>query len=87
MESHARCTATKITLPTGEELLVVEFAIDCPACGQYTMRLAGHHLRMVRDALIEMIDLHPTLTGVDDTVQVIERLQFAQRGPDRPQDN
>lgn len=87
MESRSRCTATKITFPTGEELLLVEIAIDCPGCGQYTIPIAGHHLRMVRDALVQMIDLHPTLTGTDDAVKVIERLQFAGRGPDRPQDN
>ena len=87
MESRATCTATKITLPSGEECLFVEIAINCPACGQYAIRFAGHHLRMIRDALIQMIDLHPTLTGKDEDVKTIERLQFGQRGPGRPQDN
>lgn len=75
-QSHGTCTATKITLPTGEELLVVEIAIDCPYCGHYAIRLAGHHLRLVRDALVEMIDLHPALTGKDDDVKTIQKLQF-----------
>jgi hypothetical protein len=84
MESHARCTGTTITLPTGEALLVVEIAINCPHCGQYTMGLAGHHLRMVRDALVEMIDLHPRLTGRDEDVKTIEKIQFSGRGGTDP---
>lgn len=82
MESHLRCTATKITLTGGQELLVVELALDCPQCGRGTIRLAGHHLRSIRDALIEMIDLHPTLTGKDSDVKTLEKLQFGGTIPD-----
>jgi len=87
MESHARCTATKITLPSGEELLLVEFAINCPHCGQYTFPIAGHHLRMVRDALVEMIDLHPGLTGKDSDVKTLEKIQFGMTEPADPSIN
>lgn len=85
MQSHLRCTATKITLAEGgEELLVVELKLDCPACGQHTIRIAGHHLRSIRDALIEMIDLHPTLTGKDSDVKTIKKLQFGMQGDPDP---
>ena len=78
MESRVKGTATKITLPSGQEFLVVEVAIDCPSCGRYLLPIAGHHLRAVRDVLIEMIDLHPDpkLTGTDAGLKILERLRF-----------
>lgn len=87
MKSHARVTGIKATFPTGQESLLVQIDIDCPECGTYRMTLAGHHLRMVRDALIEMIDLHPGLTGRDADVQTEERFQFETPITKRPQDN
>lgn len=84
IKSTARGTAIKVTLPTGDEFLLVEIAVDCPSCGQYTIRLAGHHLRMVRDLLIEMIDLHPHLTGKDDDLTVLEKLHVPIAPPGDP---
>lgn len=86
-QSHLRCTAMTVTLPTGEALLRVIFELDCPLCGQGTIVLAGHHLRAMRDAIIQTIDLHPTLTGADDDVKTIEKIQFGIGGPSRPEDN
>jgi hypothetical protein len=85
MKSHAICTGTRVTLTTGEEFLVVEIAIDCPACGKGVILIAGHHLRTVRDAMIEMIDLHPDLSGEDADVQVLQRLRHG--GPGEPTSN
>ena len=46
---------------------------------------AGYEdLRAVRDGLIEMMDLHPTLTGKDDDIKVHERLRFGGRYPGDP---
>lgn len=73
MESRMRMTATKISLPDGQEFMVVEITIACPHCGDHTVRFAGHHLRAIRDGLIEMIDLHPGLTGRDEDVKTVER--------------
>lgn len=42
--------------------LVVEFDIHCPACGEQRIRIAGHHLKMIRDICIQAIDQHPELT-------------------------
>ena len=79
MQSRVKGTATKVTLTDGQEFLLVEIAIDCPSCGRYLIPIAGHHLRAVRDVLIEMIDLHPDpkLTGTDAGLKVLERLQFS----------
>jgi len=82
MESRTKGIATKVTLPDGREFVLVEIAIDCPACGQYVMQIAGHHLRAVRDICIEMIDLHPGLTGKDDDLKVLERLRIEGRTGD-----
>lgn len=45
------------------ESLLVEIMIDCPECGPQRYRIAGHHLRMVRDLCIDAIDQYPELTG------------------------
>lgn len=45
--------------------LFVEFLIDCPECGVDRIRIAGHHLKMVRDVCLEAIDEHPELVGKD----------------------
>ena len=81
MRSHLRCTAIKVTFPGGAEELIVDLALDCPSCGQGTIRLAGHHLRAMRDALIEMIALHPGLTGADQDVQRGDSIVFGAGGP------
>jgi hypothetical protein len=78
-------TATMIQLATGEQLLVVEIAIACDHCGTHTVRFAGHHLRAIRDLLIEFIDLHPGLTGQDSDTRTIERLQLGGRVGDPTQ--
>jgi hypothetical protein len=52
----------------GEQALLVEILIDCPVCGQDRIRLAGHHLKMVRDICIDAIDHYPALAGKDPTV-------------------
>lgn len=86
-KSSLLCTAIKIEPPQGDPFLVVELQIACPICGEGTIRIAGHHLRAIRDALIQMIDLHPTLTGEDADVKMIDKMQFGTRGPTDPSRN
>jgi hypothetical protein len=86
-KAHTRCTGTKVTLADGGEFLVVDVEIDCDICGRQRFRVAGHHLRAIRNGLIELMDLHPTLTGKDDDVQTLERLQFQGRYPGDPTQN
>lgn len=47
----------------GGKLLVVEIEITCPDCGHQQHRFAGHHLKAIRDLVIEWIDQFPELCG------------------------
>jgi hypothetical protein len=82
--TKARTTGTSICLelPTGEKYLVVDIAIDCPACGSHMVRFAGHHLQAIRTFLTETIDQYPELTLKEGDLQVIERLAITGPGND-----
>lgn len=91
-QSRLRGQATKIVLATPPgapeaALLLVEVAIDCPECGQHVVRFAGHHLRALRNLLVEFIDLHPDLCGDESGIEVLSRLQFEGRGGGDPTAN
>jgi hypothetical protein len=87
--THAltRGTATKITLPSGDEFLLVQIEIECPACGSYAASFAGHHLRRIRDLLVEFIDLHPDLTGQVGDLETVRKLQWEGRTGGHPEEN
>lgn len=87
IQSRLKGQAVKVTFPDGQERLVVEIALDCPECGQHTIRLAGHHLRAIRNLLIEFIDLHPTLCGDEHTLKVLRRETFGGTAPADPSTN
>lgn len=70
-----------------EKLLIVEVEIDCPSCGQHLVRFAGHHLRALRNLLVEIIDLHPELVGDEAGLDVIKRMTFKGTSTPRPEDN
>jgi hypothetical protein len=67
-----------------EKLLVVEIDIDCPGCGTYSLRLAGHHLQGVRKLLDEFITLHPDLSGDESGIEVLNRFNLKGRPPSDP---
>lgn len=73
-KAQVRGTATRITLPSGEASLTVEITIACDLCGSHRLILAGHHLKAIRNLLVEFVDLHPTLCGPEPTDPVRERL-------------
>ena len=77
--SRTTGTSTMVDLPSGDQFLLVDIAIDCPVCGQHTVRFAGHHLRAIRNFLTATIDEYPDLTLKDGDVHTLERLEF--RGP------
>lgn len=85
--SHLKCIGTRVTLPDGGEFLIVELVIDCPICGPYAVEFAGHHLRAIRDVLIEQIDLNPDLTGKEGDAKVISRLRIEGTPPRDPSSN
>lgn len=86
--AHLTAKAILISHPEIEgQLLAVEIDIDCPDCGVAHLRLAGHHLKAVRDICLEFIDLYPELTGKEAGLQVLKRLQWTGTAPENPEDN
>lgn len=74
--SHTTGTSICVELPTGERCLFVDIHIDCPACGEHTVRIAGHHLQAIRSFLTETIDEYPELTLKEGDLVVSKRLAF-----------
>ena len=87
MESHVRCSTILIELPSGQKGLLVDIEVDCPHCGTFHLQLPGHHLRVLRNALIGAIDAYPELTGTDANVQQVDRFGFVGRSPSNPEVN
>lgn len=76
-KSEAHVTAKTILVGDGDAaLLLIEFILDCPACGHQQIQIAGHHLRLIRDVLIAAIDAYPALTGKESGYRVLDRLKF-----------
>lgn len=63
-----------IELPEGGTYLLVTIKILCPHCGEIQIELPGHHLRALRNLLVEYVDQYPHLTGFNDELKVLERL-------------
>lgn len=82
MKSRTTGTAIAVEAPNGDQDLYVEIAIDCPVCGQHRVRFAGHHLRAMRDFLVDTIDRFPDLTLKDEQVQCMDRVEFTGPGND-----
>ncbi len=82
LESHLTGKAIVAHLANEERILIVQIEIDCPGCGQQQFWVAGHHLRALRNMLVEFIDLHPDLTGDEAGMKVINRMQFTGQGND-----
>lgn len=91
MTAKVSCSTIMAELPNGEKALFLDIQIDCPVCGRIQVRLVsgnkdeeplflpGHHLRMIRNALVDAIDQYPTLTGTDAQIQQVDR--FGWSGP------
>jgi hypothetical protein len=56
----------------GEKELVVQLQIACPACGEVRLVVHGHHIRGLRDILIDLLDQFPYL---DDGGKVVRTTQ------------
>ncbi len=60
-----------IDLPSGQKDLIVSIKIICQPCGgEIEMDLPGHHLRAIRDTLVEMVDRFPEYCHLHDTLEV-----------------
>jgi hypothetical protein len=75
----------KIEPPRDPPYLLVEIDIDCPVCGLFTLALAGHHLRTIRDIVIEAIDLHPELAS--GAAMVVDQYVVKGKAPADPSSN
>lgn len=53
----------------GEKELLAQIAIDCAACGPITLVIPGHHLRTVRDVIVDLLDQFPYLNDGGRTVK------------------
>jgi hypothetical protein len=76
-----------VTFPDGERGLFGEILIDCPHCGELRLSLPGHHMRVVRNLLIEWIDEHPELTGSDGQIKELGRTVVQGTAPADPSKN
>lgn len=85
--SRTTGTAIYLELPSGEKCLFVDIEIDCPACGQQRVRLAGHHLPAIRTFLTETIDQYPELTLKAGDLAAVERLAFSGTSGTDPERN
>jgi hypothetical protein len=85
METKVVGRIFKIESPDGAACLLVEIKIDCPFCGEQVIEVAGHHLKVIRDILIEAIDLHPELTGPE--ARVIDSYTMKAQAPKDPSRN
>lgn len=86
MTSSTKCTTVLVEFPDGTRALVVDITVECPLCGQIRLQLPGHHLRVIRNALIGAIDAYPELCGTDANVQQVDRFGF-QSGSQKPELN
>jgi len=77
LESRVNTEATKVTFPDGDEAVYVQFEIVCPECGHHKVRIAGHHLRVLRNFFIDTIDRYPTLCGDESSIRVVNTDTFA----------
>lgn len=86
LQARTEGRSIAIDFPDGTKALFVEFAIDCPVCGPHAIRVAGHHLRAMRDFLIATIDQYPDRTGSEPQHHVLEGFSF-NGGAGNPEEN
>jgi hypothetical protein len=85
MEARVTGRIFKIEPQQGPAYMTVEIKIDCPFCGIDMLQLAGHHLKAIRDIVIEAIDLHPELTGPE--AQKVDSFEMKSTPPKDPSRN
>jgi hypothetical protein len=74
-ESKVVCLSILVEPTDGAPFVFVDVTIDCPLCGTTKVQIHGHHLRQLRDFLIQTIDQYPGLTGRDGPPPEVTRLQ------------
>lgn len=77
LKSRTTGSAMAVEMADGRKFLMVDVTIDCDVCGTHTVRIAGHHLRAIRQFLTETIDEFPELCLREGDVQALESLRFS----------
>ncbi len=75
----------KVDPVAGDPYVMVEIEVECPECGPFTLQLAGHHLRTIRDVCIEAIDQYPELTKIES--QIVDRFELKRKVGGDPSSN
>jgi hypothetical protein len=87
MTADIKAAATLATFPDGTKVLMGEIVIDCESCGGGTVRLPGHHMRVVRNLLMQWCDEYPELTGSDEHIREVGRTRIEGTPPADPEMN
>jgi hypothetical protein len=89
MTQTAHVLGRAILVETLDEppVLLIVLDIDCPVCGGFQayrqkdgplqVQVAGHHLRALRDLLVDFIEEHPDLVGRDEDTRTVSRRTYA----------
>lgn len=66
----------------GEAVVVAQIEIRCPECGEEPLVyvIPGHHLRTVRDVLIDILDQQPDVVDAGVQLQKTQRATFTVPG-------
>lgn len=87
MKANILIQSVKVETPDGQAILILQVGINCPECGEYSFVVSGHHLRTLRDAIIQTIDGFPDLCGKEGQTAVVSRSSWAGRPPQDPNNN
>lgn len=61
---HAHTLVRTVIVTHGEtSQLLVEIEVDCPVCGTWAFRVAGHHVASLAEAFQQIRQEHPELCG------------------------
>lgn len=85
-QSKVHCESIAVDFANGSTALLGRIQIACPECGTYEIVIAGHHLRAIRDFLVETIDRYPERCGTVPALVKREQISFG-GGGGNPADN
>lgn len=60
-----------------QKVLMLQFDIDCPECGQQRIQILGHHLRALREIVRTAFDTYPELLGEESSLTIVDTTAFS----------
>lgn len=85
MKAHVSGQAILIHGDGDEKLLVCEVDIDCEACGQHTLRFAGHHVPALLAWLASVAEEYAEI--LPKGLSVVDKMKFGGAIPNDPKVN